>query len=70
MPYDNRWQSKTLSEFIISRHGYTLGESLFFFMSGSSVLERKVGTSVLNPEYVSFIGGLIDEPLEKFPKLL
>lgn len=39
-------------------------------MSGSSVLEGKAGTSVLNPEYGSFIGGLVDELLKKFPKLL
>ncbi|KAL2701625.1 hypothetical protein AAEP93_005923 [Penicillium crustosum] len=65
----NRATSKTLSNFMSTRYKCSPGSSFFLSLSGTTVVRRQGGTSILNPEYVSHIADLVDALAKKVPNL-
>ncbi|KAJ6081056.1 hypothetical protein N7499_005930 [Penicillium canescens] len=65
----NRATSKALSSFMATRYKCSPGSSFFLSLSGTTVIRRQGGTSVLNPEYVSHIADLVDALAKKVPNL-
>lgn len=68
---ENRLLSKELSQYLARHYKCPDGAtSVFFFVSGSTVLNRENETSLINPHYVSLIYSLVTHLLTKVPGFL